>query len=58
MLKLIHYKDSLMFSEVVTCSAIELKLKGKFIGESKLSDDWYVATGNNRIICVSFSGDQ
>ena len=58
MLKLIHYKNSLMFSEVVTCSAIELKFKGKFIGESKLSDDWYVGTGNNKILCVSFSGDQ
>ena len=57
-LKLIHYKDSLMFSEVVNCSAIELKFKGKFIGESKLSDDWYVGTGINKIICVSFSGNQ
>jgi len=56
-LKLIHYKDSLMFSEIVTCSAIELKFKGKFIGESKLSDDWYIATSTNKIICISFTGD-
>ena len=57
MLKLLHYKDSLMFSEIVTCSAIELKFKGKFIGESKLSDDWYIATSTNKIICISFTGD-
>jgi len=56
-LKLIHYKDSLMFSEVVNCSAIELKFKGKFIGESQLSDDWYVGTGKTKIICISFSGN-
>lgn len=52
MLELLHYKDSLMLSETVTCSAIELKYKGKFIGESKLSDDWYVGTGKNKIICI------
>ena len=58
MLELLHYKNSLMFSEIVTCFAIELKYKGKFIGESKLSDDWYVGTGKNKIICVSATGDK
>ena len=57
-LQLTHYKNSLIFSEVVICSAIELKFKGKFIGESLLSDSWYIATNNNRIICISFAGDQ
>ena len=57
-LELTHYKDSLMFSEVVNCTAIELKFKGKFIGESQLSDDWYIGTSNSRIMCVSFIGDQ
>ena len=47
-----------MFSEVINCCAIELKFKGKFIGESKLSDDWYVGTGKNKIICISFTGNQ
>ena len=50
MIKLVHYKNSLMFSEVINCAAIELKFKGKFIGESKLSDDWYVGTGLKKII--------
>ena len=58
MLKLLHYKNSLMFSEIVSCSAIMLKYKGKFIGESQLSDDWYIGTGKNKIICTSFAGDQ
>ena len=58
MVKLVHYKDSLMLSEVVSCSGIELNFKGKFIGESKLSNDWYVSTGLNKIICVSFTGNQ
>ena len=31
MVKLVHYKDSLMLSEVVSCSGIELNFKGKFI---------------------------
>ena len=44
-LQLTHYKNSLMFSEVISCSGIELKYKGKFIGESQLSDNWYVGTG-------------
>ena len=57
-LQLTHYKNSLIFSEVVICSAIELKFKGIFIGESLLSDSWYIATNNNRIICISFAGDQ
>ena len=58
MIKLVHYKNSLMFSEVINCAAIELKFIGKFIGESKLSDDWYVGTGLKKIICVSFNGNQ
>ena len=58
MLKLIHYKNSLMFSDPITCSGIALKFKGKFIGESSLSDDWYVATGKRKIICISFTGNQ
>ena len=56
--KLLHYKDSLMFSEVITCSGIELKYKGKFIGESQLSDNWYVGTGKNKMVCVSLVGDE
>ena len=57
-LKLLHYKDSLMFSEIINCSGIELKYKGKFIGESKLSDNWYVGTGKTKIICISLNGNQ
>ena len=58
MVKLIHYKDSLMLSETISCSGIQFKYKGKFIGESKLSDNWYVGTGKNKIICVSLSGNE
>ncbi len=58
MVKLVHYKNSLMFSEVISCSGIELKYKGKFIGESQLSDNWYVGTGKNKMMCVSLSGDE
>ena len=58
MVKLIHYKNSLIFSEIINCSAIELKFKGKFIGESKLGNDWYVGTGLKKIICISFNGNQ
>ena len=58
MVKLIHYNNSLMLSELVRCAAIEIKYVGKFIGESKLSDDWYVGTGLNRIICISLTGNQ
>ena len=57
-LQLSHYKDSLVFSEVISCSAIMLKYKGKFIGESQLDDSWYVGTGKSKIICISFNGDQ
>ena len=58
MVKLLHYKNSLMFSEVISCSGIELKYKGKFIGESQLSDNWYVGTGKNKMMCVSLVGDE
>ena len=58
MVKLLHYKNSLMLSEVISCSGVEIKFKGKFIGESKLSDNWHVATGKNKIICVSLVGDE
>ena len=58
MLKLIHYKNSLMFSEIINCSAIELKYKGKFIGESTLNNNWYAGTGRTKIICISMNGDQ
>ena len=47
-----------MFSREVNCCAIEIKYKGKFIGESKLSDDWYVGTNNEKIICISFTGNK
>ena len=57
-LRLLHYKNSLMFSREVNCCAIEITFKGKFIGESKLSDDWYVATSRKKIICISFNGNQ
>jgi hypothetical protein len=57
-MKLLHYKNSLMFSEVIGCSAMEFKFKGKFIGESNLSDDWYVLTSKNKILCISLTGEQ
>ena len=57
-LTLNHYKDSLLFSEVVSCAAIELGYRGKFIGESQLGNDWYVGTSHQKIICISLNGDQ
>tara|TARA_Y100000593_G_scaffold93866_1_gene190363 strand:- start:603 stop:1316 length:714 start_codon:yes stop_codon:yes gene_type:complete len=57
MVKLVHYKNSLMFSEVINCCAIELKFKGKMIGESKMDESWYIATGANKIVCISTSGN-
>tara|TARA_Y100001963_G_scaffold10884_1_gene13846 strand:- start:1056 stop:1790 length:735 start_codon:yes stop_codon:yes gene_type:complete len=57
MIELLHYRDSIILSEPVTCSAIEIKYKGKFIGESKLADNWYVGTGRNKILCISLTGD-
>ena len=58
MLKLMHYKNVILFSEVINCAGIQIQYKGKFIGESKLSDDWYVATNKKKIMIVSLTGNQ
>ena len=57
MLELLHYKNSIILSEPVICTAIEIKYKGKFIGESKLGDNWYIGTGRNKILCISLAGE-
>ena len=57
MLELLHYNNSIILSEPVICTAIEIKYKGKFIGESKLGDNWYIATGRNKILCISLAGE-
>ena len=56
MIQLLHYRDSVMLSEPFNCSAIEIKYRGKFAGESKLSDNWYIGTGKNKILCISLTG--